>query len=154
MSAPFRDRGRRGGPGAHPSTRSPSSRARRYTAHVQPSLFGGVDVVREWGRVDTMHRPRRLVTEHESEAAALAALNRVVALRLRRGYRPDNSQVVEALAQPVPANGPGDPGVGRATSVDLMGNCPGPGLSQASDKEVPPSPRKRYSTPWTPSYGR
>lgn len=28
---------------------------------------------------------------------------------------------------PVPANGPGDPSVGRATSVDLMGNCPGPG---------------------------
>lgn len=106
---------------------APSNRARRYTAHVQPSLFGGVDVVREGGRVDTMHRPRRLVTEHESEAAALAALNRVVALRLRRGYRPDNSQVVDALAQPVPANGPGDPGVGPATSVDLMGNCPGPG---------------------------
>ena len=42
-------------------------------------------------------------------------------------YRPDNSQVVEALAQPVRANGPGDPGVGRATSVDLMGNCAGPG---------------------------
>jgi hypothetical protein len=33
----------------------------------------------------------------------------------------------EALAQPIPANGPGDPGVGRATSVDLMGICPGPG---------------------------
>jgi predicted DNA-binding WGR domain protein len=66
---------------------APSSRARRYTAHVQPSLFGGIDVFREWERVDTMHRPRRLVTEHESEAAALAALNRVVALRLRRGYR-------------------------------------------------------------------
>jgi hypothetical protein len=91
--------------------------------HLIPLELGGASTV----AVDTMHRPRRLVTEHESEAPAHAALNRVVALRLRRGYRPDNSQVVEALAQPVPADGPGDPGVGRATSVDLMGNCPGPG---------------------------
>ncbi len=50
-----------------------------------------------------------------------------LSLRLRRGHRPDNSQVVDALAQPVPANGPGDLGVGRATSVDLMGNCRGAG---------------------------
>lgn len=58
-------------------------RARRYTVHVQPSLFGGVDVVCEWGRIDTMRRPRRLVTHRRgiegSVSGYAGAMNRPAA---------------------------------------------------------------------------
>ena len=63
-------------------------RARRYAIHLQPTLFGGIDVVREWGRVDAVHRPRRLVTHHDDEADAETAAATVIARRLRRGYLP------------------------------------------------------------------
>jgi len=62
-------------------------RARRYAIHLQPSLFGGVDLVREWGRVDAMHRPRRLVTHHTTQAEASGAAASVIARRIRRGYQ-------------------------------------------------------------------
>lgn len=62
-------------------------RARRYAIYVQPALFGGVDVVRAWGRLDAVHRPRRLVTHHAGEADAEAAVAAVIARRLRRGYQ-------------------------------------------------------------------
>ncbi len=63
-------------------------RARRYAIHLQPSLFGGVDLVREWGRVDAMRRPRRLVTHHANQGEASVAAASVIARRIRRGYQP------------------------------------------------------------------
>jgi predicted DNA-binding WGR domain protein len=63
-------------------------RCRYYALHVQPTLFdGGIDVVRTWGRIGSIHRPRRLCTHHLDEPAAFAALERVLHRRLRRGYR-------------------------------------------------------------------
>jgi predicted DNA-binding WGR domain protein len=61
-------------------------RARWYGIYLQPGLWGGVDVVREWGRIGGTHRPRRLVTPHRTSAAAMAVLPALIRRRLRRGY--------------------------------------------------------------------
>jgi predicted DNA-binding WGR domain protein len=64
-------------------------RARWYALHLQPALWdGGVDVVRQWGRIGGRHHPRRLVTPHPTEAAARAVLPELLRRRLRRGYLP------------------------------------------------------------------
>jgi predicted DNA-binding WGR domain protein len=64
-------------------------RARWYALHLQPALWdGGVDVVRQWGRIGARHHPRRLVTPHPTEAAARAVLPELLRRRLRRGYLP------------------------------------------------------------------
>jgi hypothetical protein len=58
-------------------------------SHLQPVLCsGGLDVVRQWGRVGGRHRPRRLATSHATEGAARAALLALLRRRLRRGYLP------------------------------------------------------------------
>ena len=64
----------------------PGRRARFYALHLQPALWGGVDVVRAWGRLGHRHRPRCLVTSHPDETGAHAALRDLVRRRLRRGY--------------------------------------------------------------------
>jgi predicted DNA-binding WGR domain protein len=62
-------------------------RNRTYRLHLQPALWGGVDVVRTWGRRGTtLRRPRRLVTHHPDEIEAAEALKSVIRRRLRRGY--------------------------------------------------------------------
>jgi predicted DNA-binding WGR domain protein len=62
-------------------------RNRTYRLHLQPALWGGVDVVRTWGRRGvTLRRPRRLVTHHLDDGAAEAALAAVIRRRLHRGY--------------------------------------------------------------------
>jgi len=63
-------------------------RNRTYRLHLQPALWGGVDVVRTWGKCGTtLGRPRRLVTHHPDHTEATAALASVIRRRLRRGYR-------------------------------------------------------------------
>ena len=63
-------------------------RNRTYRLHLQPALWGGIDVVRAWGRRGTgLGRPRRFVTHHADEEQAAAALASVIRRRLRRGYR-------------------------------------------------------------------
>jgi predicted DNA-binding WGR domain protein len=64
----------------------PGRRARFSALHLQPALWGGVDVVRAWGRLGHRHRPRCLVTSHPDESSAHAALPDLVRRRLRRGY--------------------------------------------------------------------
>ena len=68
----------------------PDSRGRRrdrtYRLHLQATLWGGVSVVREWGRRGRIRRPRRLVTHHPDTPRAVAELERVILRRLRRGY--------------------------------------------------------------------
>lgn len=55
---------------------------------VQPTLFGGVDLVREWGRLaPTPTATRRLVAHHESLGDAVPPLGEAVQVRLRHGYR-------------------------------------------------------------------
>jgi predicted DNA-binding WGR domain protein len=64
-------------------------RNRTYRLHLQPALWGGVDVVRTWGRRGTtLRRPRRLVTHHLDGGTAEVALAAVIRRRLRRGYAP------------------------------------------------------------------
>jgi predicted DNA-binding WGR domain protein len=65
----------------------PGRRARFYALHLQPALWGAVDVVRTWGRLGHRHRPRCLVTSHPDEGSARVALRHLVRRRLRRGYR-------------------------------------------------------------------
>jgi predicted DNA-binding WGR domain protein len=62
-------------------------RNRTYRLHLQAALWGGVDVVRTWGRRGSLRRPRRLVTHHPDETQAAAALASLIRRRLRRGYR-------------------------------------------------------------------
>lgn len=51
---------------------------RFYRLDMQPDLFGGVLLVRQWGRVVAEH--------YDEEAPALAALARQAERKRRRGY--------------------------------------------------------------------
>jgi hypothetical protein len=63
------------------------SRAYRYL--VQPDLFGGFDLIREWGRwASRPHRPRRKVEPCVDLTALECRLRDHLRRRLRRGYRP------------------------------------------------------------------
>jgi hypothetical protein len=61
-------------------------RNRTFRLHPQAALWGGVDVVRTWGRRGSLRRPRRLVTHHPYEVEAADALASVIRRRLRRDY--------------------------------------------------------------------
>lgn len=64
----------------------PSLNMRRfYRMSVQPDLFGGVSLVREWGRIG--FRGQMLVEQHENEGRAVAALVKLAAVKMRRGYQ-------------------------------------------------------------------
>jgi predicted DNA-binding WGR domain protein len=58
---------------------------RFYRLDVQPDLFGGVFLMKEWGRIGAHGR---IVAERfEAEAHALAALQRQAERKRRKGYR-------------------------------------------------------------------
>ncbi|MBN9245505.1 MAG: WGR domain-containing protein [Mesorhizobium sp.] len=59
--------------------------ARFYLLSLQPTLFGEVSVVRSWGRIGTAGRCK--IESHETGQGACAALARLKAAKLRRGYR-------------------------------------------------------------------
>lgn len=59
---------------------------RFYLMSVQPDLFGGMRLVREWGRRGT--RGRSLATHHPDAGSAIAALIVMHKRKLRRGYCP------------------------------------------------------------------
>ncbi|WP_167646997.1 WGR domain-containing protein [Mameliella alba] len=58
---------------------------RFYRMSVQPDLFGGVSLVREWGRIGC--RGQMLVEQHDDEGRAVNALMKLSATKKRRGYR-------------------------------------------------------------------
>jgi predicted DNA-binding WGR domain protein len=60
--------------------------ARFYVLAIEPTLFGDIALVREWGRLDSTGR-RRLDLHADPETAA-EALDIWLARRGRRGYRP------------------------------------------------------------------
>lgn len=63
----------------------PSLNMRRfYRMSVQPDLFGGVSLVREWGRIG--YRGQMLVQQHDDEGRAVNALMKLSAIKKRRGY--------------------------------------------------------------------
>ena len=64
----------------------PSLNMRRfYRMSVQPDLFGGVCLVREWGRIG--YRGQILVEQHDDEGRAVKALMKLSATKKRRGYK-------------------------------------------------------------------
>jgi predicted DNA-binding WGR domain protein len=58
--------------------------ARFYRLDVQPELFGGVLLTKEWGRIGASGRVQMQC--FGSEAPALAALERQAERKRRRGY--------------------------------------------------------------------
>jgi hypothetical protein len=59
-----------------------------YRLTLQPTLFGGLDLVREWGRQAPNQTTLRRVVEHyEGRPEVLDALGVAVRVRLRHGYR-------------------------------------------------------------------
>jgi predicted DNA-binding WGR domain protein len=61
------------------------NRRRGYELRWQPALWGGVLLVRTWGRLGA--RRRVAVSHHPGRASAGPAVERAVRRRLRRGYR-------------------------------------------------------------------
>ena len=59
--------------------------SRYYQLHIQPSLFGDCDLVREWGRIGSPGTIRTAI--YPDQAAATAALADAVKRRHKRGYR-------------------------------------------------------------------
>jgi predicted DNA-binding WGR domain protein len=58
---------------------------RFYRLALWPDLFGGIALVREWGRLGS---PGRLRPDlHADEQAARRALERLMRAKCRRGYR-------------------------------------------------------------------
>ncbi len=65
----------------HDATRN---MARYYSLSIQPNLFGGWSLVREWGRIGSSGRIR--IDLHDSEDEALAAYGKMREAKVRRGY--------------------------------------------------------------------
>jgi predicted DNA-binding WGR domain protein len=57
---------------------------RFYRLDLQPDLFGGVLLMKAWGRIGA--RGRIVVEPYETEALATAALQRHADRKRRRGY--------------------------------------------------------------------
>ena len=62
---------------------------RYYHMSLQPDLFGGVDLVREWGRIGC--RGQSLIERHPDEHSAIDAMKAHDALKRKREYRPRTS---------------------------------------------------------------
>lgn len=61
------------------------NRHRFYRMYVQPDLFGGCTLLREWGRVGTAGRQMREVFDDEGQA--IDALLVMFRKKQRRGYQ-------------------------------------------------------------------
>ena len=63
----------------------PARNMRRfYRLSVQPDLFGGATLVREWGRIGL--RGQMMIESHPDEGRAITALMKLAAIKQRRGY--------------------------------------------------------------------
>lgn len=63
----------------------PARNMRRfYRMSIERDLFGGANLVREWGRIGS--RGRVLVEQHEDEGTAVTALLKLASAKKRRGY--------------------------------------------------------------------
>ena len=64
----------------------PSQNMRRfYNLSIQPTLFGGASLVREWGRIGT--RGQSMIETFDGSDQADDALIRLERIKRRRGYR-------------------------------------------------------------------
>jgi predicted DNA-binding WGR domain protein len=59
--------------------------ARFYVLAIEPTLFGGAALVREWGRIGT--KGRRRLDLHADRSGAGESLEVWLARKTRRGYR-------------------------------------------------------------------
>lgn len=63
----------------------PSQNMRRfYRMVIQPDLFGGASLIREWGRIGSPGTVR--IDHHPDEGMALTALMALATEKRRRGY--------------------------------------------------------------------
>jgi predicted DNA-binding WGR domain protein len=62
--------------------------ARYYTLSLQPTLFGEVSLVRQWGRIGT--RGRQKIEYFTKDGEAVSALSKLAVQKLRRGYTGDD----------------------------------------------------------------
>ncbi|MEI5682234.1 WGR domain-containing protein [Mesorhizobium sp. CGMCC 1.15528] len=58
--------------------------ARFYALSIEPSLFGGSSLVRNWGRIGTRGRYR--IELFETQEQAEISLGRILKAKRRRGY--------------------------------------------------------------------
>ena len=56
---------------------------RFYRTSIQPELFGGASLVREWGRIGT--RGQMMIENHADEGCAVTALRKLAAVKRRHG---------------------------------------------------------------------
>jgi len=59
---------------------------RFYSLTLQPTLLGGVDLIRRWGGLGTQGAGSMLTETYPDEASAQAALEKLAARKRRRGY--------------------------------------------------------------------
>jgi predicted DNA-binding WGR domain protein len=64
---------------------------RFYRLDVQPDLFGGVLLVKEWGRVGA--QGRMVAERYDNEALAAVALHKNAERKRRRGYITQDSNI-------------------------------------------------------------
>ncbi|TQM89870.1 WGR domain-containing protein [Roseinatronobacter monicus] len=57
---------------------------RFYRMSVQPDLFGGASLVREWGRIG--YRGQMMTEPYADEGQAVTALMKLACVKKRRGY--------------------------------------------------------------------
>ncbi|WHA43872.1 WGR domain-containing protein [Agrobacterium larrymoorei] len=57
---------------------------RFYILGIQPTLFGGVSLLRNWGRIGTSGQTK--IDTYDDNDGAHAALERLAAIKRRRGY--------------------------------------------------------------------
>lgn len=62
--------------------------ARYYTLSLQPTLFGEVSLVRQWGRIGT--RGRQKIESFTRDGEAALALSKLAAQKIGRGYTGDD----------------------------------------------------------------
>ncbi|WFE77180.1 WGR domain-containing protein [Roseinatronobacter sp. S2] len=63
----------------------PARNMRRfYRMSIQPDLFGGASLVREWGRIG--YRGQMMSELHADEGQAVTALIKLARVKQRRGY--------------------------------------------------------------------
>lgn len=57
---------------------------RFYTLSLQPTLFGNIALMRQWGRIGTKGQMK--MQTFDGQSAAKAALKKLQAQKIRRGY--------------------------------------------------------------------
>jgi predicted DNA-binding WGR domain protein len=58
--------------------------SRFYRMSIQPDLFGGASLVREWGRIGACGQ--MMIKPHADEGQAITALMNLARVKKRRGY--------------------------------------------------------------------